>query len=89
VRSLRDWWRGQRRPLSARGHLYGIAFLIVIVGLAIYRMLAAERNLTGDVLFLAAVTANLALLLLSCRNVLRANRARSPEGDDEGMDGAT
>lgn len=89
MRSLRDWWRGQRRPLSARGHRYGVAFLLVILGLAIYRMLATERNLTLDVVFLAAVLANLSFLLLSYRNVRRANRARSREGVDDGLDGAT
>lgn len=59
-------------------------FWVVLLAVAVYRMVAADRGLWLSILFLVGVLANLAYLLLSYRNALQRRRRSSPDKDFEG-----
>jgi hypothetical protein len=61
-----------------------MAFWLLLAGLVIYRMLATNRDLTLDILFLAAVLLNLGFLLLSYRNISRVERHPAPRATSRG-----
>ena len=79
-----DWWRAGERPLSVRGHVYGMVFWLAFLGIAVYRTLATDRELWLSILFPVGVLANLSYLLLSYRNALLRQRQLSPDNDFKG-----
>jgi hypothetical protein len=86
MRSLKEWWTDTERPLSARGHLYWMAFWLSLGAITVYRMLTDDGKLVLQILLLVTVLSYLVYLLVGYRNALRAERRPGPHGD---VDGAT
>ena len=76
---------GGSRPLSARGHLIGMVFWLVLAALVAYQLLTEDDGPGLEFVLLAVVLTNLAVLLVSYRNTLRrGERGASADGDAPG-----
>ncbi len=74
MRSLAKCWIARNRPLSARGHLYGIGFWLILTAFAAYRLLVGDEESAIWGIWSLVGLINVAVLGASYRNIRRRRR---------------
>ncbi len=83
MRSLADWWTARGRPLSARGHLYGIIFWLILTAFVARQVLIGDDQLAIWIIWVLVGLITVTVLLASYRT-LRQSRSEAlrPSADD-------
>jgi hypothetical protein len=89
MRSLADWWARTSRPLSARGHLYWIAFWLVFTAFVAQQVLTGDDESAFGVIWLLVGLIYLAVLLAGYRTVRRSPSEELRPNADDSVEGTS